>query len=121
MIGDPDLSGDDGVLLNDDAARYACLRRNHNVLADGDVVADVHHVVHLHATPDHRRIQRAPIDGGIRADLDVVSDLQAPDLRKLFVISRLFVAHVSEAITPQDRAGLHFDVAPESRAGTYGH
>ena len=47
------------------------------------VVADLDLVVELHAVLDHRVVQRAAVDGGVGADLDVVADDHAADLRNL--------------------------------------
>ena len=50
-------------------------------LADVAVVADVDVGVELRAAPDARRRERARVDGAERADVDVVLDDDAAELR----------------------------------------
>ena len=57
------------------------LRGDHRARADARVVADVHVRVELGAAPDHRGPERAGVDRGERADLDVVLDRHAAELR----------------------------------------
>ena len=47
------------------------------------VVGDLHEVVELHAVLDHGVVDRAAVDRGVRADLHVVADHDAADLRDL--------------------------------------
>src|SRR5215470_13329204 len=51
--------------------------------ADPAVVTDLHLVVDLHALFDHRVADRAPVDRGACADLDVVTDHYGAGLRNL--------------------------------------
>ena len=62
--GQPDFSGD------------------HAAAADADIVGDLHEVVDLGALADDRVGHGAAIDGGVGADLDVVLDDDAADLRQ---------------------------------------
>src|SRR5690606_11653450 len=51
--------------------------------ADPHVVSDLDEIVDLGAFPDDRVGQRASVDRGIRADLDIVLDDDPADLRDL--------------------------------------
>ena len=64
----------------------AGLRRDHDVLPDLAVVADVNEVVDLCSAPNARFVERAAIDRGVRSDLDVILDDQPSHLRKFFVV-----------------------------------
>ena len=110
VIGDADLPSNDDVLLDNHAAGDPCLRRDDDVLSYGDVMADVDHIVDLHAARDHGRVERAAINSDVGADLDIVSDLEAPDLREFFIPAGLVVADIAKTIAAQHRAGLYFDV-----------
>src|SRR5262245_26526088 len=66
------------------AAGDAGARRDRGVRADAHVVADLDLVVELDALLDHRVVQRAAVDRGVGADLDVVADPHAADLRDLY-------------------------------------
>ena len=73
--------------------------------ADDDVVADLHEVVDLGALADHRVAAGAPVDGGVGADLDVVLDDDAADLR-----------HLEMALAPHGEAeAVLADAAPAWR------
>ena len=77
------------------------------------VVADMDEVVDFCAAADAGFVERAAVDGGVGADLYVVFDDQASDLRGLLVASGLRVAHVAEAFTAQDGARLNDDAVAE--------
>ena len=63
---------------------------------------DVHQVVEFDAVADASDAQRRAIDAGVRADLDVVADLDASDLRELLIAVR--AAHESEAVGAEHAA-----------------
>ena len=60
--------------------------RDHGVRADAAVVADLHVVVELDAVFDDGVLERAAVHGRVRADLDVVADHDAAELRHLDVV-----------------------------------
>ncbi len=64
--------------------------------ADQHIVGDLHEIVDLGALADHGVADRAPIDRGVGADLDIVLDDDAADLRHLDVAGRSH--HVAEAV-----------------------
>ena len=71
------------VVVEHRAAGDADLRREQDVAADPHAVGDLHEVVDLGAGADARLADRRPIDGRVRANLDVVVDDDAADLRDL--------------------------------------
>src|SRR6185312_11425840 len=64
-------------------ARDADAAGDRRVRADHAVVADLDLVVELGALLDHRVVDRAAVDRRVGADLDVVTDHDAPELRDL--------------------------------------
>ena len=75
------------------------MRGYNYVLADLDVVADVHQVVDLCAAADSGFVERAAVDGGVGSDLYIVFDYQPSDLWELLVAAGLGIADVAEAFT----------------------
>src|SRR5258708_1911816 len=86
LVADTDLTSDHGVILDDHAAGDAGLSGNDDVTSNAAVVADMHHVVELGAITDGSDSESCAIDTGIGANFDVITDLDAPDLRKFFVM-----------------------------------
>src|SRR5574337_13616 len=77
--GDRDAAGDRGVR------------------ADPDVVSDLVQVVDLHAVADHGVVERAAIDAGVGADLDVVADAHRAELFDLLPARAVAAARAREA------------------------
>src|SRR5262245_36240670 len=75
------------------------------VRADAHVVADLNLVVELDALLDHGVVERAAVDRGIGADLDVVADAHRADLRNLHPAA--FLAGDAEAVGADDDPGVH--------------
>ena len=80
-----DLAADRDEILDGRGAGDADLGDDHAMAADHHVVGDLDQVIDLGALADHRVAARAAVDGGVGADLDVVLDDDAPDLRHLQV------------------------------------
>src|SRR5437588_158759 len=74
VVRDSDLPANDDIILYHCAAGETCLRRDHNVLADIDVVSHMHQVIDFCAAANAGEVERAAIDGGIRADLHIFAD-----------------------------------------------
>ena len=72
-------------------------------------MADLDKVVDLDPVGDHGCIQCTAVHCGVRADLDIVSDLQTADLREFVKPSRGRVGDKPEAVAAQDRARLDDD------------
>ena len=83
MRRDRGLAADRDEILERRRAGDADLRHDHAMLADGDVVGDLHQVVDLRPLPDQRVAAAAAVDRRVGADLDVVADDHAPELRHL--------------------------------------
>src|SRR6185436_6255343 len=98
----------DAALGNDDA-----------VPADHHVVGDLHEVVDLGALADHRVRQRAAVDGRIGADLHIVTDHDAADLRHLQ--APFGAAHgKAEAVLADARASVDDDTVADHGMGEAG-
>ena len=73
--------------------------------ADDAVVADLNLIVELGALFDDRVVHRTAIDGGVRADLDIVGDDDPADLGDLDPAS--LILGEPEAVGPDHDAGMH--------------
>jgi hypothetical protein len=71
VLANPDLSSEHNAIFDHDATRQTGLRRDDDILADLTVVTDVDQVVDLRAAADAGFVERAAIDGGVGADLNV--------------------------------------------------
>ncbi len=69
------------LILQDCGAGYARLGDDDTGLTDADVVADLHQIIDPGAGADHGVLQRAAVDGGVGADLHIVLDQHAAELR----------------------------------------
>ncbi len=114
MPGQAGLSRHDDVVTELRRSGDAGLRDDQTVLADANVVCDLHEVVDLRALADHGFAECAPVDGRIRSDLDIVFDPYDSDLRNLAMPS----AHDNEsvAVGPDHHAAVHNASASDLRA-----
>ncbi len=78
------------------AAGHADAARHCGVLSDHAVVRNLYLIVELDAVPDHGVVQRAAIDGGVRADLHIVANAHCPGLGNLDPAA--FVIREAEAV-----------------------
>src|SRR3954454_4815393 len=107
---DADLAAEHDEILERGRARDADLRHDHAMAPDDDVMTDLDEVIDLRPLPDHGVAARAAVDRRIGADLDVVLDDDAPDLRHLAVTAP---AHgEAETVLP----GLHPGVQDDAIA-----
>src|SRR5258706_2706229 len=74
---------DPATLADDATAGDSNATRNRGVRADPAVVADLDLVVDLDAVLDYGVVHGAAVDRRVRADLDIVADAYAADLRDL--------------------------------------
>src|SRR5437879_2269722 len=95
------------------AAGKADLPHDQAVPAHHHVVGDMDQVVNFRALPNHGGPQRAAVNGGIGADLDVVVDDDVPELEH-FPVAAL-VQHVAETVRPDYRAGMDGDAVADLR------
>ena len=119
MVRDADLPGEDHTAPDPARARDADLGDDDRVLADLDVVRDLHEVVDLGAAPHDRVAEHRAIDRRVGADLHVVLDEDPAHLRDLAV--RLPVECVAEAVGPDHRARMDDDPPAELDAGAEHH
>ena len=82
--------------------------------ADAAVVRDHDEVVELDAVFDHGVFDRAAVDGGVGADLDVVTERHRADLRHLD--PGALVRREPEAVAADHGAGLHDAARAEHHA-----
>src|SRR3989304_4498173 len=83
--------------------------------ADADIVAYLDQVVDLGALADHGVANGAAVDGGAGADLDVVLNDDASDLRHLEVALRSH--YEAEAVLPDLAARMNDDAVADQRGG----
>ena len=83
VAGDARHAAEDAALADRVLPAMADAGRHRRVRADAAVVRDHDEVVELDAVFDDGVADRAAVDGGVRADLDVVTDGHAADLRHL--------------------------------------
>src|SRR6185369_17732969 len=102
--GDADLPRDHAARADGRAAGDSGAARDHRVGPEAHVVADLDLVVELDAILDDRVLDRAAIDRGVGADLDVVADAHAADLRDLHQAA--LVRRETEAVGPDGDAGM---------------
>src|ERR1700740_2094652 len=93
--------------------------RHHGVRADVAVVADLDLVVQLDAVLQHRVLERAAVDAGVGADVDVVADAHAAQL--LDALPAALRRRDAEAVGADDRAALEHAALADAAAGGDGH
>ena len=112
VVAKTNLSADNAVIFDRDAAADAGLSGDHYAFADIAVVSDVDHVVELGAAADSRAAQSRAIDAGVRAQLYVVFDYHRADLRKL--VMALLTANITKSIGSHHHAGMQDDAISNS-------
>src|SRR5260221_10552105 len=81
VTGQAALPTDHDEIVELGAARDANLRDDHATPANNDVVPDLHQIINHRAVADHRVEPGTAVDRGIGADLDIVADDDAAELR----------------------------------------
>src|SRR5439155_890204 len=119
MVGDAHLAGEHDTPADPARPGDPHLGDDDRVLADLDVVTDLHEVVDLGPAADDRLPQGGTVDGRVGADLDVVLDHHGADLRDLPV--RFAVEGVAEAVGADHRARVDHDALAEPHPGADGH
>src|SRR3546814_15706954 len=94
--GDPGAGGDRGVLT------------------DTAVVCDLNEVVEPYAVLDDRVIDRAPIDTGVGANLDAITDDQRTELRDF--LPALGTTRIAETARAEHGARLHLATGTDHHA-----
>src|SRR5713226_2642013 len=96
----------DHTTLADDRAAgdaYAC--GDSGMVADLHVMRDLDQVIQFHAVADNGVAQRAPVDGGISPNLDIIADNNAPQLRHLY--PRFAVVGIAKTVAADHYAGMN--------------
>ena len=107
MPGDTRLSGDDDVVANDRASRDPGERDDDTVFSDAGIVPNLDKVIDLGALLNPSLAEPGSINGCVRADFDIVIDLNDSPLLNLLVSA---VDHLKpEPIGPNDSAWLNND------------
>ncbi len=120
VFADTDLAAKDGTILDDAGAGDTGLGGDDDVAADDAVVADMDEVVDLGAAADAGLAERAAVDGGIRADVDVVFDGEGSLLWEEEVLAGAGMARVAEAPCAEDGPGLYVDEIAKGGPGIEG-
>src|SRR5581483_11966975 len=121
MLPDAYLPAQHDILFNGNTSGKAGLSGNHDIFSDITVVSDVHQVVDLRSSSDASCIQRSTVDSRVRANLDVVFDFEASNLRKLLSTSSLFIDYIAEAIAAQHCPCMDNHPIPNSHVSVDGH
>jgi len=114
LFADAGLPTDDGVVADSDAAGETGLRGDHDVTADGAVVRDVNQVIELDSIGYGSDTQGRAIDAAVRADFDIVADVDGADLREFFVM--VSSERKAEAVRADDRSGVDDDTSADAHA-----
>ena len=121
MLAYAHLAANYHIVFYHNASGKSCLRRDDHVFANLAVVANVHKIVYFCASADARSLQCSAVDCSIRADLDVVFNLQLSDLGEFFMTSRCHVTDISEAIAAKNGARMDDHAIANTRAGIDRH
>src|SRR5437016_6080475 len=107
VVAESDLTANHAVVFNRHAAADSGLRRDHHPLSNVAVMTDMNHIIEFRAASDSRSSQRAAIDAGVRAQLNIIFNDDRADLWKV-VIAQV-AAHVPEPIGADDYTGMQND------------
>src|SRR5262245_10031192 len=108
--GNADLSGHRDAFAHARAARDTSLRHDHGIFADHHVMRDLHEIIDLHALLDPCSSKARPSDSCVRADLNLVVDLDNPELLKFLVPS---IDHFkTKAVRSDNSAAVNYHARP---------
>src|ERR1700757_4362987 len=107
MTGEPTLSSDHHKITEPRAPRDPHLTREDTATAEYHVVSDLHEIINHRPRADLRIVPGSPIDRGIGADIDIVSDQDTPELRDFD--RRFRVGRKSEPPRADSPPGVHQD------------
>src|SRR5256886_454114 len=121
VVGEAGLARQEHVIFDVGAARDPRLAGDETAGADAAVMPDLHEVVDLRPRPDDGVVHAAAVDGGIRADLDVVTEGAAPDRRVLARQRAALPRHVADPTRPEPPASVQDDPVPHPRPAVAHH
>src|SRR5437899_5501249 len=111
MISQADTATHRDVVADDDGTRNTRKPGYNAIAADANIVGDLHQIVDLGALSDDGVGHRAAIDGRVGADLDVVLDDDAADLRH--ALRSLGAGHEAEAVLADPCAAMDDDAVAD--------
>src|SRR6185437_12652686 len=115
MVPDANLAAGDHPPAQGAAPGDAGLSGDHRMLADPNVVCDLHQVVDFNAACNASIVQRAAVNCSIGANFYVVGNLDRADLRE-FEMPAL-TENVAEAIRADHRSRMNFNAIPQMNFG----
>src|ERR1700733_10864527 len=107
MFADANLPAEHNVFFYRDTSGEPSLRGDDDVFSDLAVVPNVHQIVDFRASSDASCVQGSAIDCSIGADLDIIFDFQAPDLRKFFIEASRLVTNIPKTVAAKHRPGVN--------------
>src|SRR5438270_2192519 len=107
VIGDAHLTGNYGCVLDYRTSGKAGLGGNNHILTNMHVMTDVYQIIKLRTPSDHSYVQGATVDRTVGTYFDVVTNLQAANLRKFNVVAAVRISHITESIAAQNRARVY--------------
>ena len=105
MIVDPNTRTEHHEIFQDGATGYSDLRDQDAMAANRHVVPDLHQVIDLGTLADHGVADGAAVDHGPCADLDIVLNDDAAELRHFLMAPRTH--HIAEAVLPDVAARVN--------------
>lgn len=109
--GDTDCPANQAARTDSRGPRHAGLRGDGGSCTDTAVVRHHHQVIELGTRLDHRVVDRPAINASISADLDIVADDHAPELRHFFPAIRR--RRQPETACTDDAAGIQSAPRPD--------
>ena len=104
MIGDRHLAADHHAVAQSDAASHPRLACDNAVAADDNVVGNLYEVVDFRAFADHGVTTAAPVNSCASADLNIVVNNYAAELR--YFRSPASARDIAESILPNSATGM---------------
>src|SRR5205823_3624485 len=87
MPNDTSLTANQDTLTDPHTAGNSGLRCDDGILADHNVVCDLHEIIDLRALLNPRPSEPGAINGRVGADLDIIVDLNHPQLLNLLLLA----------------------------------
>src|SRR6266566_6408767 len=119
MPNDTSLTANQDTLTDPHTAGNSGLRCDDGILADHNVVCDLHEIVDLCSLLDPGSAKTGAIDGRVGADLDIIVDLNDPELLNFFLAA---IDHLeSKSVSTNDRAAVDDHTRADAGAFTDRH
>jgi hypothetical protein len=113
MTRHPHLAGEHGPAAHHGTPGDAHLGDQHRVIADNNVVGNLHEIINFYAIPDPRLAEARAVNRDIGPDLDIIPHHHNADLRDLGAHA-LLVHLVAEAIAANHRPVVHDDALAQT-------